>query len=225
MIGKIVLHQTGGFAGVSKITTIEEKGKSTLLTSVDEQGNQTSERRVSAEDLAQIWQTLEANGVFMLPSNAELLDTVVGAFFYEISVERGEKQHEFSVYAPDILASETGKERYSKIVRAIQGLSDSDQFVIDDLPIIDVSLEIMESFPIKVAVVVDGFLRDSCTTLNEISEGHEGNTVDIQITTKCPKDLACAQVITEIQERILLGTFPPGDYTAIVNGVERKFSG
>ena len=47
-IGKIVMHQTGGFAGVSHIITIEEKDGSILLTSADGRTNQRSESQVSA---------------------------------------------------------------------------------------------------------------------------------------------------------------------------------
>ena len=44
--GKIVMHQTGGIAGVSRIITIEEKKDSTIVVSVDEQTNKRSERTV-----------------------------------------------------------------------------------------------------------------------------------------------------------------------------------
>ncbi|MCZ6676550.1 MAG: hypothetical protein O7E52_04795 [Candidatus Poribacteria bacterium] len=223
MIGQIVLHQTGGIAGVSNSIIIEEKEDSILLTSVGERTNQASASQVSAADLDLLWQTLEANDVFTLPSNEELLDTLADGFFYEISVERGEKRNRFSVYAPDLLASETGEERYNAIAQAIEHLADSNKFIIADLPVTDVVVEILESFPVQIVVVVNGFLRDGCTTLNETTERREGNTIHIHITTKRPRDAVCTLAIEEIQERIPLGTFPPGSYKVIVNGVEKDF--
>ena len=222
---KIVLHQTGGFAGISKLTTIEETNDSITVTTVDDRPGQTLEGQLSKQELGKLWQILETNDAFTLPSNDELLDTVADAFFFEISVERGQARNQFVVYGPSILAADTDEKRYTNIVEAIQSVGSAVELIIDDLPISDVKLQIMESFPIQVAVEVSGILRDGCTRLHEIKQGHQGNTIYIQITTARPKDASCIQVVTEIQERVFLGSFPPGDYAVIVNGVERKFRG
>ena len=222
----IVLHQTGGFAGVSKITTIEKRGSTVRIRTLDERNDATSATEVSEAVFERLWKTLEANDIFTLPSNTEMLDTVADGFSYEISVEQGQKQHTFAVYAPDVLAEQTEEKRYQAIVDAIQKFAAATEFFISELPVTGVELEIMESFPIQVAIVVDGFLRDSCTELHNIEQWREGNTVHVLITTRTPKNVLCAQVITEIQERIKLdGAFPPGDYKVIVNGVERTFQG
>ena len=72
--------------------------------------------------------------------------------------------------------------------------------------------------------MVDGFLRDGCTTLNEITQRQDGNTISVHITTKRPQDAVCIQVIKEVQERVPLeGGFPPGRYKVIVNDVEEEF--
>jgi hypothetical protein len=221
--GKIVLHQTGGFAGVSKMTTIEAKDGVVRLHTFDG-STETSAIEISADAFERLWETLEANDVFTLSSNTELLDTVADGFSYEVTVERGEKQNNFVVYAPEILAEQTGEKRYAEIVMAIQKLAEAGEFFIDDLPVTNVTAQIMESFPVQAAIVVEGYLRDSCTTLHEITQRREGNTVYVHITTKRPKDAICAQVITEIQEYIKLdGVFPPGNYKVIVNGVEKEF--
>ena len=228
IIGKIVMHKTGGFAGVSRIITIGEKEGSILLDSVDEQTNQRSESPVSPQDLDGLWQTLEANDIFTLPTNQEMLANVRDGFSYEVTVQRGEKQHQFSVYAPDQLI-ESGETRYNDIVQPIERFADSslqtaEEFVIADMPINDISVILLESFPLQVHVVVNGHLNDGCTTLNEITQRREGNTIRIHITTKRPKDAICIQVIKEVQERIPLeGSFLPGRYRVIVNGVEKEF--
>jgi hypothetical protein len=226
--GKIVLHQTGGIAGISRIITIEEKGDTIFLTSVDGQNNQRLESPVSPKDLDKLWQTLEANDIFTLPTNQEMLETVMDGFSYEITVQRGEKQNQFSVYAPEQLI-QNGETRYSDIVQAIKKFADSqlqdaENFIIADMPINDISVEILKSLPLQVHIVVNGFLRDGCTTLNEITQQRDGNTISVHITTKRPKDAFCIQVIKEVQERIPLeGNFPTGRYKVIVNNVEKEF--
>ncbi len=224
---KIVMHKTGGFAGVSQIITIEEKDGSILLVSVDERANKRVESPVSPEDLDSLWQTLEHNDVFTLPTNQKMLETVMDGFFFEITVQRNEKQNQFSVYAPELLI-ESGETRYSAITQAIEQLADSRQdtekFIIADMPIKDISVNILESFPYQINVVVNGFLRDGCTTLNEITQQRNENTIHIHITTKRPKDKSCIQVIEEVTERIPVeGGFLPGHYRVIVNEVGEEF--
>ena len=227
-IGKIVMHQTGGFAGVSRIITIAEKEDSILLTSVNEQTNQSLESQVSREELNKLWQTLEANDIFALPDNRDMLANVRDGFGYEITVQRGEQQNQFFVYAPDLLV-DGGETRYNTITEAIERfadlhLQDAEKFIIADMPIKDISVMILESFPLQIHIVVNGFLRDGCTELNEITQQRDGNTIRVHITTKRPKDALCIQVITEIQERVPLeGGFLPGRYKVIVNDVEKEF--
>ena len=52
--GKIVVHQTGGFAGFSRIITIEEKDGAVLLVYADQNTSERKESRVSSEDLEQL---------------------------------------------------------------------------------------------------------------------------------------------------------------------------
>lgn len=122
--GKIIIHQTGGIAGVSRIITIGEKEGSILLTSVDKRTNKRLENSVSLKDLDSLWQTLETNDIFILPTNQEMLTKVRDGFGYEISVQRGEKQHHIFVYAPEQLIK-NGETRYNDIVQAITLFVDS----------------------------------------------------------------------------------------------------
>ena len=227
-VGKILMHQTGGFAGVSRITSIGEKDGKVILAHIDAQADKSEEIVVSKEDVAQLWKTLEENDAFSLLSNQELLENVRDAFFIELTVERGGEYNRFSVYAPDLLVG-TGEARYSNIMKAIQQFADSqfkadDEFIIADMPITDISVQILESFPYQIHIVVKGYLSDACTELNEITQRREDNTVYVHITTKRPRDAMCAQVITDVTERVPLeGGFLPGSYKVIVNGVEKEF--
>ena len=98
-----------------------------------------------------------------------------------------------------------------------------DQWIIADMPIVEIELLLAESDPVQVTVEVAGYLPDSCTAHHETHQAQVGNTMTIQITTIRPKDIACATVITEYQEQVFIGTLPAGDYTVIVNGVEQEF--
>ena len=230
--GKIVMNQTGGIAGFSRTIAIQEEHGLIFLVYTDHVSNQRKESQVSPEDLEQLWQSLEANDVFTLPMNHTLLETVRDAFFYDVTVQKSEKYNRFSVYAPDLL-TESRETRYSAVIQSIEHFADSQlkasgiegaEYIIADMPINDFSVQILESFPLQVHLAVAGFLRDSCTILNETTQRREGNTVHVHITTKRPKDAMCAQVITEVTIRISLeGGFLPGHYRVIVNDVVKEF--
>ena len=98
-----------------------------------------------------------------------------------------------------------------------------DQWIIADMPIVEIELLLAESDPVQVTVEVTGYLPDSCTAHHETHQAQEGNTITIQITTIRPKDTACATVVTEYQEQVFIGALPAGDYKVIVNGVEQEF--
>jgi inhibitor of cysteine peptidase len=98
-----------------------------------------------------------------------------------------------------------------------------DSWIIANMPITEIGLIIAESFPVQVSVVVTGYLADSCTEHHETHQTREGNTVTVQMTTKRPKDLFCAAIVTEVQMLVPIGTFLPGDYKVIVNGMEQEF--
>ena len=97
------------------------------------------------------------------------------------------------------------------------------QVIIADMLIAEVEVLLAESDPVQVTIEVNGWLPDSCTTHHETIQTHEGNTITVQITTIRPKDFACATVVTEYSERIFIDTLPAGDYTVVVNGMERGF--
>ena len=97
-----------------------------------------------------------------------------------------------------------------------------DQLTIADMPIGEIEVLLAESHPVQVTVEVNGWLASSCETHHETRQGREGNTITIHITTTS-KGLVCADVITEYQEQVFIGTLPAGDYTVIVNDVEQQF--
>lgn len=117
----------------------------------------------------------------------------------------------------------TGCADIDDILKGIEEPPDGGGVIIADMPIAGVEVLLAESDPVQVTIEVNGWLPDSCTTHHETVQTHEGNTITVQITTIRPKDFACATVVTEYSERIFIDTLPAGDYTVIVNGMEREF--
>ena len=89
------------------------------------------------------------------------------------------------------------------------------------------SIEILtlESFPVQIQVIAEGYLPDGCTEIDEIKTETEGNTFNINITTKRPKDAMCTQAIESFTETIPLEVqgLSAGNYTVNVNGVNGSF--
>ena len=67
--------------------------------------------------------------------------------------------------------------------------------------------------------VVEGWYPDACSTYGGSKQEVVGDTIHLTITSTRPEDLACAQVLTDMTEEILLDTddLDPGEYTLIVN--------
>ena len=67
--------------------------------------------------------------------------------------------------------------------------------------------------------IVEGWYPDACSTYGGSEQEVEGDTIQLTITSTRPEDLACAQVLTDMTEEILLDTddLDPGEYTLIVN--------
>ena len=83
----------------------------------------------------------------------------------------------------------------------------------------------LESFPVQIHVIVEGYLPDGCTEINEIKPEREGNIFNINITTKRPKEAMCTQAIESFTEKIPLEVqgLSAGNYTVNVNGVNGSF--
>jgi len=83
----------------------------------------------------------------------------------------------------------------------------------------------LESFPVQVQVVAEGYLPDGCTEIDEITTEREENTFNIKISTKRPKDAMCTQAIVPFSETIPLEVqgLKAGNYAVNVNGIMGSF--
>ncbi len=98
-------------------------------------------------------------------------------------------------------------------------------FASELLPVERVDVQVLESFPVQVQVVVQGSLPDACTEVGEVRQTRDGNTLTMTIGTSRPVDAMCAQVLMPVEQTVPLdGPFPPGTYVVNVNGVETSFT-
>ena len=67
--------------------------------------------------------------------------------------------------------------------------------------------------------IVVGWYPDACSTYGGSKQEVDGDTIHLTVTSTRPEELACAQVLTDMTEEILLDTddLDPGEYTLIVN--------
>ncbi len=92
----------------------------------------------------------------------------------------------------------------------------------------EISIRIMESFPLQVAVVARGHLRDGCTRIAEVRQTFDAatDTFLVEIKTARSTGAFCTMALVPFEERISLDVhgLPAGTYTVNVNGVTDTFT-
>lgn len=89
------------------------------------------------------------------------------------------------------------------------------------------TVQIQESQPAQVTVLVDGYVSMSCLALEEPAQRRVDKVFEVFLAeTPLPSGVACAQVIKPFQQSLALDTagLPAGAYTVRVNGVEAGFT-
>ena len=99
-------------------------------------------------------------------------------------------------------------------------------FEIKQAPIHEVEIMIAESYPEQIFVYIKGGLPDGCTEFNDLVTEINGNTINISVTIKRPKDAVCPAVYSYFEKNVNLGSdFIRGQsYTVNVNGVTAGFA-
>lgn len=106
-----------------------------------------------------------------------------------------------------------------------QNNTTGEEYTYDMANIESIDILTLESFPVQINVIAEGYLPDGCTEIDNISKEKEGNNFNITITTKRPKDAICTQAIESFNETIPLEVkgLSAGNYTVNVNGVTGSF--
>jgi inhibitor of cysteine peptidase len=101
-------------------------------------------------------------------------------------------------------------------------------FIIGQAPVSHIEIRLMESFPVKVSVMVSGDLPDGCTQIDQINQRRDldTNTFWVEITTRREAGVACTEALVPLGETISLDVYglPAGTYTIDVNGVTDTFT-
>lgn len=92
----------------------------------------------------------------------------------------------------------------------------------------EVSLQILESFPVQVQVLIVGSLHDACTEIDRVERRFEArdSAFHLEIQTVRATDEACAQVLAPFEEVVPLDVYglPAGTYSVHVDGVRETFT-
>jgi inhibitor of cysteine peptidase len=100
-----------------------------------------------------------------------------------------------------------------------------EEYVYGTANVESIQIITLESFPVQIQVIAEGYLPDGCTEINGTKAEREGNVFDISISTKRPKDAVCTQAIENFTKIIPLEVqgLKAGNYTVNVNGVTGSF--
>ena len=88
----------------------------------------------------------------------------------------------------------------------------------------EIDVMVLESFPVQVHLVVNGYLPNPCTEIYQIIQERTDNHFSISISTFHSPGI-CIQIIVPFEEVIPLEVYglPAGTYTVEVNGVQGTF--
>lgn len=78
---------------------------------------------------------------------------------------------------------------------------------------------VLESFPPQYTLTLRGSLPTPCNQLRvEVAEPDEQNQIQIDVYSVVDPNRICVQVLQSFEQSILLGSYPSGTYTVLVNG-------
>lgn len=89
-----------------------------------------------------------------------------------------------------------------------------------------IEIQLVETFPIEVNVLVKGILPDECTVVDNISRSRQGGNLRVFLTTTRPAGATCNQTAIRFEELIALDVegLPAGIYVVEVNGKKGTFT-
>jgi inhibitor of cysteine peptidase len=95
-----------------------------------------------------------------------------------------------------------------------------------DARVEELTVNVMESDPVQVSVVLEGYLPDGCTEIDQITSAREQQTFIIEIGTRRPAgDVMCTQQIVPFEEVLNLDVenLEAGAYTVQVGEMNETF--
>jgi len=100
-----------------------------------------------------------------------------------------------------------------------------DELTIQPALVDEISIEIMESFPVQVSVTAKGNLRNGCEEIYDVLASRDENKFTVTMNAAAPKDATCTQVLRPFEESFALDVngLPAGIYNVDVNGAKGTF--
>ncbi len=91
-------------------------------------------------------------------------------------------------------------------------------------PVESMNIMMLESFPLQINVLINGYLPNPCYQITRIEKNQEGNTFYIKVFMK-HNGLICIQTIKPYEETVALDVYGliAGTYQIDVNGVTDSF--
>ncbi len=92
-------------------------------------------------------------------------------------------------------------------------------------PVESIDILVLESFPVQIHVLVDGYLPTTCYEITQIEKHREGNTFYVKLMMN-DSGLVCIQKIEPFQEVVALDVYglSAGTYYVNVNGIVDTFT-
>lgn len=96
-----------------------------------------------------------------------------------------------------------------------QAVSESDK-VLTNINRVDV--RVMESWPMRLSLDVDGEHPDGCEFPVLVGQSRRGNAIEIEVYREVPADVVCPMILKPYRDTIQVeGSFESGEYTIQVN--------
>lgn len=88
-----------------------------------------------------------------------------------------------------------------------------------------VQVQVLESFPVQIKLLINGTLPDGCTTIDEITRVKDGNQFLVMISTVRSEQEDCTTALVPFTETIALDVegLPEGEYIVNINGYLTSF--
>jgi hypothetical protein len=101
----------------------------------------------------------------------------------------------------------------------LEPLPNEDKFTRGEVFVEGTSIQVLESSPVQIVLVVSGTLPTPCHQLRmEMKSPDAQNRIDLELYTLVDPEMMCVQMLEFFEESINLGSFPSGDYDIYLNG-------
>ena len=96
----------------------------------------------------------------------------------------------------------------------------------DDVPatekvltnIFKVDVQVMESWPMRIALDVAGEQPDGCDLPVHVAQSRDGNSIQVEVYRELPYEIVCPMILRPYADNIMLdGDFVSGSYSISVN--------